>query len=501
MNLNQFPNEVLCCIFDYLPWKERQRVSLVCRRWNAIINSEHFLHHQKLVLYNCSKAKFFYGVSDELLRRQKCIEFNANAMLDTEELLQIVRDTFGGGEAMVESLTLNMRSEHRTAFELILVWLPKLAHLRELKVSAIEGLSNGLVISSACLERANISFYHQNSLCVLDTPRLRTLHLTVRYRGEMELLKAVSAQLVELEVSFISKDHVAILFDCDFRSLRVLGIALKNDKYISYDSPTRAKSMGMDGPFTRTIGGLQSLSIIDMCCIFDLDFLQLFTPATSLNALTINNIKLVNEVHDFINSFRKLEYLNLDGCTTSNDEPKRLDLPGLRTLVLPHKHNPLFSITELQTLTTLYYSNAMKTKTNFIEKLAKAFANLQFLHVQNFDYELDSNAFVSLNLLSKLRVLTIKDMSVSCQVFANCKTVPHLERLVLDTIVTEVSILETIPSIFPSLQSCVLKNCFFYLIPKDKSGSYMEFEELRRQMPSCRVSTRTSTVFINQQHQ
>ncbi|XP_049545274.1 uncharacterized protein LOC125956978 [Anopheles darlingi] len=500
MNLNHFPNEVLCCIFDYLPWKERQRVSLVCGRWNAIINSEHFLRHQKLVLYNCSKAKFFYGVSDQLLRRQKCIEFNSNAMLDTEELLLTVRDTFGGGEAMVESLTLNMRSEHRAAFELIVANLPKLAHLRELKISANEGLSKGLVISSACLERANISFY-QNSLCVLDTPRLHTLHLTVRYRSEMELLKAVSDQLTELEVSFISKDHVASLFDCDFRSLRVLAIALKNDKYISYGSPTPAKAMDTDGVFTQTIGGLQSLSIVDMCCIFDLDFLQMFTHATSLTALAINNIKLVNEVHDFINSFRKLEYLNLDGCTTSNDEPKRLDLPVLQTLVLPHKHNPLFSITELQTLTTLYYSNAMKTKTNFIEKMAKAFANLQFLYVQNFDYELDSNAFVSLNLLSKLRVLTIKDMSVSCQVFANCKTVPNLERLVMDTIVTEVSILETIPSIFPSLQSCVLKNCFFYLIPKDKSCSYMEFEELRRQMPSCRVSTRTSTVFINQQHQ
>uniref|UniRef100_A0A182YC54 F-box domain-containing protein n=1 Tax=Anopheles stephensi TaxID=30069 RepID=A0A182YC54_ANOST len=497
MNLNSFPNEVLCYIFDYLPWKDRQRVSLVCSRWNGIINSVHYLRRQKLVLYNYGKAKFFSGVGVQLLCRQKSIEFYSNAMLDTEELLDTIVKSFSTGSAEVQSLSLYLRSEHKVAFGLVVANIPNLLHLTELKISANEALTNGVQIDSACLEKVNISFY-QNSLCRLNTPRLHTLHLTVRYRSEMDLLSTVSAQLIELKVSFISKDHVAQLFGCDFSSLKVLNILLKNDKYISYSvSPVHLRPLDRTGVFARSIVRLETLRIADICSIFDFEFLQMFSHAKALKSLTINYFKLIGDVSELINGFKQLTYLNLEGCQRM-DATKKLDLPGLQTLVMPYKQLALFTGGSPMTmLTTLYYNNTAKDQTNFVKQIATAFTNLTFLCLQYFDNELDSNAFLHLNLLTKLRVLVIENMSVSSQIYANCPTVPQLERLVMDTIVTEVSILDTVPARFPSLQTFVISNCFLYLIPTDSAKRYMTFDELRRQMPCCRISTKDSTIFTN----
>lgn len=498
MNLNSFPNEVLCCIFDRLPWKDRQRVSLVCSRWNSIINSVHYLRRQKLVLYNYGKAKFFSGVGAQLLCRQRNIEFYSNAMLDTEELLDTIVKSFSTGSAMVQSLSLFLRSEHKLAFGLVVANIPNLLHLTELKISANEALTKGVQIDSACLEKISISFY-QNSLCRLNTPRLHTLHLTVRYRSEMDLLSTISAQLIELRVSFISKDHVAQLFGCDFSSLKVLNILLKNDKYISYTvSPLYLRMLDRRGTFASSIVGLETLWIADVCSIFDFVFLQMFSYAKALKSLTINYFKLTGEVSELINGFSELTYLNLEGCQRM-DETKKLILPGLQTLVMPYKQLSLFtdSNTPMTMLTTLYYNNTAKDQTNFVKQIATAFTNLTFLCLQNFDNELDSNAFLHLNLLTKLRVLVIEHMSVSSQIYANCPPMPQLQRLVMDTIVTEVSMLDVIPSRFPSLQTCVISNCFLYLILKDSAKRYMTFDELRRQMPCCRISTKDSTIFTN----
>ncbi|XP_052889411.1 uncharacterized protein LOC128297759 [Anopheles moucheti] len=496
MDLNSLPNEVLCCIFDYLPWKDRQRVSLVCSRWNDIINSVHYLRRQKLVLYNYGKAKFFSGVGVQLLCRQKSIEFYSNAMLDTEELLDTIIKSFSTGSAMVQSLSLFLRSEHKLAFGLVVANIPNLLHLTELKISANEALTNGVHIDSACLEKINISFY-QNSLCRLNTPRLHTLHLTVRYRSEMDLLSTVSAQLIELKVSFISKDHVAQLFGCDFSSLKALSILLENDKYISYSvSPVLLRPLDRTGIFSRSIVGLETLRIVDICNIFDFEFLQMFSYAKSLKALTINYFKLVGEVSELINGFKGLTCLNLEGCRKM-DAAKTLELPGLQTLVMPYKQLSLFSGTPMSMLTTLYYNNAAKDQTNFVKQIANAFTNLTFLCLQHFDNELDTNAFLHLNLLTKLRALVIQNMSVNSHIFVNCPTMLQLERLVMDTIVTEVSILDVIPARFPSLQTFVISNCFLYLIPKDSAKCYMTFDDLRRQMHCCRISTKDSTIFTN----
>uniref|UniRef100_A0A182MRF7 Uncharacterized protein n=1 Tax=Anopheles culicifacies TaxID=139723 RepID=A0A182MRF7_9DIPT len=378
--------------------------------------------------------------------------------------------------------------------------IPNLLHLTELKISANEALTNGVHINSACLEKINISFY-QNSLCRLNTPRLHTLHLTVRYRSEMDLLSTVSAQLIELKVSFISKDHVAQLFSCDFSSLKVLNILLKNDKYISYRvSPVLLRPLDRTGIFAKTIVGLETLRIVDICHIFDFDFLQMFSYAKSLKSLTINYFKLTSEVSELINGFKGLTYLNLEGCQRM-DATKRLELSSLQTLVMPYKQLSLFSETPMYMLTTLYYNNTAKDQTHFVKQIANAFTNLTFLCLQHFDNELDSNAFLHLNLLTKLRVLVIEKMSVSSHIFSNCPSMPQLERLVMDTIVTEVSILDAIPSRFPVLQTFVISNCFLYLIPTDSANRYMTFDELRRQMPCCRISTKDSTIFTNHSKQ
>uniref|UniRef100_A0A182P1K5 F-box domain-containing protein n=1 Tax=Anopheles epiroticus TaxID=199890 RepID=A0A182P1K5_9DIPT len=497
MNFNSFPNEVLCHIFDYLPWKDRQRASLVCSRWNEIINSDHYLRNQKLVLYNYNKVKFFSGVGVELLSRQKNIEFFSNAMLDTEELLDTIVRTFSGGTAMVRSLSLFLRSEHRLGARLVVDSIPNLRHLTELNISSNEALTNGVLIDSESLEKLNISFY-QNSICRLNTPRLNTLHLTVRYPSEMDLVSKISAQLIELKVSFISKDHVAKLFRCDFRSLKTLDISLKNDKYISYSvSPVHLRPLEREAIFAKSIVGLEKLRIVDICNIFDIEFLKMFTYARSLKALTINYFKMVADVCELINGFKELNYLNLEGCQKA-DVTKVLILPNLQTLVMPYKQLSLFSVTKMETLTTLYYNNTTKDQTLFIKQIASAFTNLTFLCLQHFDNELvDPNAFLHLHLLKKLRVLVIQNMSVSSQIFANCPTVPQLQRLIMDTIVTEVSILDVIPARFPSLQSLVISNCFLYLIPKESAKYYTTFDELRRQMPCCRISTKDSTIFTN----
>uniref|UniRef100_A0A182IZF0 F-box domain-containing protein n=1 Tax=Anopheles atroparvus TaxID=41427 RepID=A0A182IZF0_ANOAO len=302
---------VLCRIFDYLPWKDRQRVSLVCCRWNDIINTDHYMRRQKLVLYNYSKAKFFSGVGVELLNRQKHIELNSNAMLDTEELLQTIGESFGGGEAMVTSLSLFLRSEHRLAFGLVVVNLPNLAHLKELNISANEALRTGVRIESACLEKLYISFY-QNSRCTLYTPKLHTLHLTVRYRSEIDLLRSISAQLVELQVSFISKDHVTTLFDCNVSSLKRLSISLRSDKYIVYNvSPVLLRPLDREGVFARTIVGLESLEVVNVCNILDISFLQMFVHARSLKGLIMNYIKLNVEVNQLINGFQLLREVSM----------------------------------------------------------------------------------------------------------------------------------------------------------------------------------------------
>ncbi|XP_041784007.1 uncharacterized protein LOC121599922 [Anopheles merus] len=350
MNFNSFPNEVLCSIFDYLPWKDRQRVSLVCRRWNAIINSDHYLRGQKLVLYNYNKAKFFSGVEVELLNRQKKYRL----------LLERHRRQRHG------PLAVTVSTVGASAGRLVVDNIPNLRHLTELKISANEGLTNGVLIDSASLEKLNISFY-QSSVCQLVTPRLHTLHLTVRYPSEMELIGTISAQLVELKVSFISKDHVAKLFRCDFRSLKTLNISLKNDKYIAYSvSPVHLRPLEREAIFAQTIVGLETLRIVDICNIFDIDFLKMFAYAKSLKALTINYFKLVSEVSELINGFKGLEYLNLEGCQRMDDS-KRLHLPCLQTLVMPYKQLCLFSATQLDTLTTLYYNNTTKDQTLLIK--------------------------------------------------------------------------------------------------------------------------------------
>ncbi|XP_065074340.1 uncharacterized protein LOC135698351 [Ochlerotatus camptorhynchus] len=502
MDINCFPSEVLCCIFDFLSWTDRKRTSLVCRRWNGIINSDRYLRQAKLVLYNYTKVQFFSGVEVGLINIQRNIEFHSSAMLDTEEILTTVSEAFPSGEAVVECVNLFLRSDHEQLCNLVIVNLPKLKQLKRLNILANEGfrtLNKGLQIESQTLEYLKLSFY-QHTPCHLHTPNLTSLNIVARYQSDSDLLHAVSRQLSELTVIFQSKDLVAQLFLCNFENLEKLHITIENDKYLPYTvSPTPVSSWNELNVFIGSIRRLKTLEVVDKCNMLRHNYLKVFTHAENLEYLTVNYIILDWTIVEFISYFKKLQYLNLRGCSTAG-EPIRLDLPHLKELLMPYKHYSTLPCTNLCHLTTLSYSSSQKNHAQFIHQVTKTFTNLRTLNLLNFDYELSSCAFEFLDHLRLLKTLTIRDMSVSNQLFINCPQLPSLQKLDLNTIVTEISLLECFPQKFRHLYKLNIDNCFFYIFTTDETKNQITFAQLRNRMPRCRISTIDSTVFTNEQY-
>ncbi|XP_055624113.1 uncharacterized protein LOC129767358 [Toxorhynchites rutilus septentrionalis] len=502
MDISCMPNEVLCRIFDLLPWSNRKRISLVCSRWNEIVNSDRYLRQTKLVLYNYSKVQFFSGVEEELLNKQKVIEFHSSAMLDTKELLLTVAQSFPSGEAAVECIDLFLRSDHEQLFNLVISNLPKLTWLKSLRILANEALKaykDGLPIHSAILEKLKLTFY-QNTPCILITPRLRSLDMVIRHANDMNVLRGVSGQLRELTVNFQSKDLLVELFLCSFENLEKLHLSIENDKYLPYIvSPSAAITWDDIQICTGSIGNLRCLEVVDKCNMLRHNYLKVFVYAKELTHLTVNYIHLDSMVVDFITTFRNLQYLNLRGCSTTG-EPLILDLPNLRELLMPYKHYSMLPCTNLNHLRTLSYSSSQKNHAHFVQKITKTFTNLETLNLLNFDYELSSDSFKHLDELKFLKTLTIRDMSVSNQIFARCPLLSTLRKLELKTVVTEISLLTYLPLKMPHLYKLNIENCFFYIISNDHSSEHLSFGKLRERMPRCRVSTVDSTVFTNEHY-
>lgn len=503
MEINCFPSEVLCCVFDFLSWTDRKRASLVCRRWNGIINSDRYLRQTKLVLYNYTKVQFFSGVEVGFINTQRNIEFHSSAMLDTEEMLTTISEAFPSGEAVVECVDLFLRSDHEQLCNLVIVNLPKLKQLKRLNILANEGfrtLNDGLHIESQTLEFLKLSFY-QNTPCHLHTPKLKSLNLVIRHPSDRDLLHAVSQQLNELTVTFQSKDLVAQLFLCNFENLEKLHISIENDKYLPYTvSPTHATSWNELKVFTDSIRRLKTLEVVDKCNMLRHNYLKVFTHAEHLEHLTVNYIILDWTIVEFISCFKNLRYLNLRGCSTAG-EPIHLDLPRLKELLMPYKHYATLPCTNLYHLTTLSYSSSQKNHAQFIQKITKTFTNLRTLTFLNFDYELSPNSFEFLDNLKLLRKLTIREMSVSNQLFINCPKLSSLQKLRLNTIVTEISLLECLPQKFQQLYKLNIDNCFFFIFTTTEAANKpITFAQLRNRMPRCRISTTDSTVFTNEQY-
>lgn len=502
MEINCFPSEVLCCIFDFLTWNDRKRASLVCRRWNGIINSDRYLRQSKLVLYNYTKVQFFSGVEVGLVNTQRNIEFHSSPMLDTDELLSTINEAFPSGEAVVECVDLFLRSDHEQLCNLVIVNLPKLKQLKRLNILANEGfktLKKELLLENETLEILKLSFY-QNTPCHLQTPNLRSLDLVIRYPSDSQLLYAVSHQLKELRVTFQSKDLVAQLFTCSFENLEKLNISIENDKYLPY-TVSRAPIICWHEiqAFINSIRGLKRLEVVDKCNMLRHNYLKVFTHAENLEYLSVNYIILDWTIVEFVSAFKNLRYLNLRGCSTAG-EPILLDLPHLEELQMPYKHYATLPCSNLRNLTTLTYSSSQKNHAQFIHQITKTFANLRILNLLNFDYELSSNSFEFLDHLTLLKTLTIRDMSVSNELFMKCPPLPTLQKLELRTIVTEISLLDCFPEKLKHLYKLDIHNCFFYIFTNDESKSSITFERLRKLMPRCRISTIDSTVFTNEQY-
>uniref|UniRef100_A0A1Q3F8Q8 Putative a receptor for ubiquitination targets n=1 Tax=Culex tarsalis TaxID=7177 RepID=A0A1Q3F8Q8_CULTA len=500
MDINSFPNEVLCRVFDFLVWSDRKRVSLVCRRWNGIINSDRYLRQAKLILYNYSKVQFFSGVEVGLLNTQRNIEFHSSAMLDTDELLMTVAEAFPSGDAVAECVDLFLRSDHEQLFSSVILSLPNLHQLKSLSILANEGFktfTNGLEIKNENVQKLKLTFY-QNTNCRLITPKLTTLNLVIRYPSDINLLNSISHQLKDLTVNFQSKDLVAKLFFCNFEKLARLHLSIANDKYLPYMvTPSAVSNWNDIKQFTESIKTLKVLEIVDKCNMLRHTYLKVFVYAESLTHLTVNYIILDSTILEFISNFKQLQYLNLVGCSTVG-EPVLLDLPNLRELLMPYKHYSTLPCINLSHLTTLSYSSSQKNHAQFVQQITKTFTNLKTLNLLNFDYELSPTCFQFLDQLKHLTSLTISDMSVSNQLFTNCPTLPTLQKLKLWTVVTEISLLEHLSNKLPNLYKLNIDNCFFYIV--SDSTSQLTFNELRKKLSRCRISTLDTTVFTNEQY-
>ncbi|XP_055531959.1 uncharacterized protein LOC129722517 [Wyeomyia smithii] len=498
MDISCFPNEVLCRIFDFLPWSDRKNMLLVCSRWNEICNSDRYLRQTKLVLYNYSKVQFFSGVEASLLNTQRNIEFHSSAMLDTEELLSVIAEAFPTGESAVESVDLFLRSNHEQLFSLVIQNLPVLKQLKHLNILANEGFKTfhkGLEIRSDTLETLKLSFYRNTTCCVL-TPKLRCLNLVIRHLSDITVLNSVSSQLFELTVNFQSKDLVTKLFLCNFTNLTKLHLSIENDKYLPYTVAPSVLSWHEIQIFLNSIKGLKSLEIVDKCNMLRHNYLNVFLCAEALTHLTINYTTLDAVIVEFISNFKNLRILNLQGCSTAGD-PVSIDLPKLQKLLMPYKHYSILPCTNLYHLTTLYYSSSQKNHSQYIHQITNTFINLKTLIFSNFDYDLSYDSFQFLDRLKRLKSLTIRDMSVSNQLFANCPTLVALRKLTIKTVVTEISLIECLSDKLPHLHQLNIDNCFFYFSSGDQSRKQFSFDILRKQMPHCRISTIASKVFTN----
>ncbi|XP_055595954.1 uncharacterized protein LOC129746356 [Uranotaenia lowii] len=503
MNVNCLPNEVLCRIFDLLLWSDQKRVSLVCCRWNDIINSDRYLRQKKLVLYNYTKVQFFSGVDVQMLNKQRNIEFHSSAMLDTEELLSTVAEALPNAESLVECVDMFLRSDHEQLFEVVIRNLPNLKHLKRLNILANEGFktfSNGLVIKSETLRKLKLTFY-QNTTCQLFAPSLTSLDLVVRYPSDINLLRSVCRQLKDLKINFHSKDSVAQLFLCSFEKLESLHLAIENDKYLPYTlSPTVVNSWNEIRDFIDSMKDLKKLEVVDKCNMLRHNYLKVFVNAEKLTHLSVNYIILDSTMVEFISSFRELQYLNLQGCSTGGGSIS-LNLPQLSELLMPYKHYSTLPCTTLRNLTTLSYSSSQKNHAMYIQQISRTFKNLKTLNLLNFDYELSPDSFDCLDQLPELSSLTIRDMSISNKLFLCCPKLSILKNLSLTTVVTEISLLDTFPEKCPNLYRLNIDNCFFYIISNSASQTNpFTFELLRVKMPRCHVSTVDSTVFTNEQY-
>ncbi|XP_053688012.1 uncharacterized protein LOC128737408 [Sabethes cyaneus] len=498
MDISCFPNEVLCHIFDFLSWSDRRNTSLVSRQWYAINNSDRYLRQTKLVLYNYSKVQFFSGVAASLLRTQRNIEFHSSAMLDTEQLLSAMEEALPSGESAVESVDLFLRSNHEQVSCLVIQNLPRLKQLKSLSILANEGFKtfqNRLEIRNDTLETLKLSFY-RNTTCYVRTPKLRCLNIVIRHLNDITVLNAVCQQLSELIITFQSKDLVTKLFLCNFKNLTKLNLCIENDKYLPYTVAPSVLSWQEIQTFLDSIKGLKTLEIVDKCNILRHNYLNVFVCAEALTHLTINYTTVDANMVEFISQFKNLRMLNLQGCSTGGD-PISINLPKLQTLLMPYKHYSNLPCTNLQHLTTLHYSSSQKNHSQFIHQITSTFTSLKNLIFSNFDYELSYDSFQFLDRLPRLESLTIRDMSVSSQLFCNCPVLTALRKLTVKTIVTEISLIECFPDKIPHLYKLNIDNCFFYIFSRDSTKEPFTFDILRRHMPRTRISTIASKVFTN----
>lgn len=256
-------------MFDFLVWSDRKRVSLVCRRWNGIINSDRYLRQGKLILYNYSKVQFFSGVEVGLLNTQRNIEFHSSAMLDTDELLMTVAEAFPSGDAVAECVDLFLRSDHEQLFSSVILSLPNLHQLKSLSILANEGFktfTNGLEIKNDNVQKLKLTFY-QNTNCRLITPKLTTLNLVIRYPSDITLLNAISHQLKDLTVNFQSKDLVAKLFFCNFEKLQRLHLSIATLQTHPTHLACRLMCIGFNEKLCFALPGVcASTGHIILCC-------------------------------------------------------------------------------------------------------------------------------------------------------------------------------------------------------------------------------------------
>ncbi|XP_055643600.1 uncharacterized protein LOC129779880 [Toxorhynchites rutilus septentrionalis] len=450
-----FPVEVLCCIFDKLNGLERRPLHLVCRRWYRVLTSRHYLRKRILAVSPSTIGLVATRVRNA--HRFPCARISDDNSEPKSDSRRGFFDMlfnylyFGDWRKQLRELTLD-QVQGDLLYELFDGKYEKMEfpNLKYLKISCYE-LCPSLGIQTWKMP-----------------VQLTKLEITVGMPVEMLLIEILAPQLEELLIE--SSKMRLLLMCCDvavFEKLRIL--QLKSDTFF----PERfADSREIGDKFVKTLNRLDKLAIEFRHNDFLLGYAPLLRHCHSLSSLSIFGADLCVEACNVIGQMQGLRQLELLMRIEKCDKLIPWNLPNLRSI-----HTFVESLIPLgEKLPSL---KVIRVSNHTIREGRFSVTPMEQHYAERY-----------VTYLGKLSKLTLYDVHVEEHFLLRFPMMQATE-LVLRCVRTSTLVLDVIYERIPKVASVYFLDCCFPVSPQAKISS---FESLQSLLPHARISHSSSKI-------
>ncbi|XP_041781679.1 uncharacterized protein LOC121598628 [Anopheles merus] len=215
-NFNQMPIEILEQIFDHLDYRSRRNLTLVCRRWNAVLLSDRFIARNVTLVLNGSRMSWLHKHTFHRAYPNLTLQLDSTIEGEASKGLRLLPTLFPDPSTVC--LRLDFPPEP--------VWVAfcrepfvNLAAVQTLHLTGRCRLASRRVLCLCLEELRTLQLdYPYASDLNLVAPKLSRLHLHVLLNEHIDFLQRFIDQLRSLTVVFDAKESY------NFYSLQPVGL-------------------------------------------------------------------------------------------------------------------------------------------------------------------------------------------------------------------------------------------------------------------------------------